>query len=122
MLGRRLRRLDLVLRLGCVSGGNGLRLALPSGSSAVWQIARIYQGEKMMGRVKRGWRHSISLITLLVVATGINHFTADWVISLLGLPAGSVKDWLETSYFALLLVGGIFLADLLNRDDSGSGS
>ena len=76
----------------------------------------------MVGRVKRGWRHRICVITFLVVATGINRFTADWVVSLPDLPEGSVKDWLETFYFALLLGGGIFLADLLNRDDSGSDS
>ena len=72
--------------------------------------------------MKRGWRHSICVITFLVVVTSINRFTADWVISLADLPEGSVMDWLEAFYFALLLVWGIFLADLLNRDESGSDS
>ena len=35
------RRLDLVLRLGRVSGGSGLRLTLASGSCAAWRIVKI---------------------------------------------------------------------------------
>lgn len=58
------------------------------------------------------------LAIFLIIATVVDHFTTEGVFALLGLPDGSVKEWLEVLYRASLLVGAIALANALNQRKS----
>ena len=67
-------------------------------------------------RTRNEMKHRLFSIMVLVAAFVIDHLTSDLVVDLLGLPDGTVKEWLDALYIAPFILAGLWLATWLSRE------